>query len=92
MKVDDKLVARLEELSSLTLSAAEKTRLKKDLKDILDDMARLSAAEAEGEPAESGAANVLRADEPKGSFAREAMLQNAPSHDGEMFLAPKTVE
>jgi len=95
MQIDDKLLAYLEDLSCLTLSAEEKTRLTHDLQEILAYMARL------GEIATNGVAershpfdnvNDFRDDVVGPSFARALILQNAPVKNDEAIIAPKTVE
>jgi len=95
VEIDAKLIAYLEDLSCLTLSDDEKTRLTGDLQKILDYMARL------GELATNGVAershpfdnvNAFRGDETRPSFARELILRNAPAKNDACIIAPKTVE
>ncbi len=50
MKIDDKLIAYLEDLSRLSLSENEKSCLSKDLEEILNYMARLSELDTGGVP------------------------------------------
>jgi aspartyl-tRNA(Asn)/glutamyl-tRNA(Gln) amidotransferase subunit C len=93
--IDEKLIAYLEELSCLTLSDEEKTRLTGDLQDILHGMARLNELNTEGVPERSHPfddVNDFRSDEVRASFARELILENAPQKNEEMFVVPKTVE
>ena len=95
MQIDDKLLAYLEDLSCLTLSANEKARLIHDLQEILDYMARLGELDTDGIIECShpfGNVNVFRDDEARPSFDRVLILQNAPVKNDEMFIAPKTVE
>ena len=95
MKIDEKLIAYLEDLSYLTLSADEKRSLTKDLKDILDGMARLGELDTQNVPERSHPfdnVNALRGDEVKTSFDRELILKNAPDRNEESFIAPKTVD
>ena len=95
MQIDDKLLAYLEDLSCLTLSDDEKTRLKKDLREILDYMARLGELDTNGVLERShpfDAVNAFRDDEVRPSFDRALILQNAPVKNDEFFIAPKTVE
>jgi aspartyl-tRNA(Asn)/glutamyl-tRNA(Gln) amidotransferase subunit C len=95
MQIDDKLISYLEDLSCLTLSDSEKSRLKGDLQEILDYMARLSALNTDGVSERSHPfdnVNVFRNDEVRPSFDRELILANAPNKNDEMFIAPKTVE
>jgi len=95
MKIDENLIAYLEDLSCLTLSGAEKQRLAKDLEEILDGMAVLEKLDTENVPERShpfDAVNAFREDEAQGSFERELILKNAPVRNTEAFIAPKTVE
>ena len=95
MQIDDKLLAYLEDLSCLTLSDDEKTRLKKDLREILDYMARLGELDTNGVLERShpfDTVNVFRDDEARPSFDCALILQNAPVKNDEFFIAPKTVE
>jgi aspartyl-tRNA(Asn)/glutamyl-tRNA(Gln) amidotransferase subunit C len=95
MQIDDKLISYLEDLSCLTLSDAEKSRLTGDLKEILSGMERLSELNTEGVPERSHPfdnVNAFRDDEAGVSFDRALILKNAPDRNDEMFIAPKTVE
>jgi aspartyl-tRNA(Asn)/glutamyl-tRNA(Gln) amidotransferase subunit C len=95
MQIDDGLISYLEDLSCLTLSDAEKSRLTGDLKEILSGMERLSELNTEGIPERSHPfdnANAFRDDAQEPSFERELILKNAPEKNDAMFIAPKTVE
>jgi len=95
MQIDDKLLTYLEDLSCLTLTADEKTRLAGDLEKILAYMARLSELNTDGVPERShpfDTVNVFREDEVCPSLARELILKNAAEKNDECFVAPKTVE
>ena len=95
MIIDDKLIAYLENLSYLTLSGEEKTRLAGDLEEILGYMAKLGELDTAGAPERSHPfddVNALREDEVQPSLDRELVLRNAPSSDAGMFRAPMTVE
>jgi len=95
MQIDDKLLAYLEDLSCLTLSENEKTKLTHDLQEILDYMARLGEIDTNGVPERSHPfdnVNVFRNDEVCSSFDRALILQNAPVRNDETIIAPKTVE
>ena len=94
-KVDDTLIAYLEDLSNLTLSGEEKTRIADDLGKILNAMERLNELNTDGVDERSHPfdnVNAFREDEVKPSFDRELILQNAPERNDEMIIAPKTVE
>ena len=93
MRIDDKLIAYLEDLSFLSLSGHEKKRLALDLGDILGSMAQLDGLEnmpARGSPFDY--VNAFRDDEIQPSYDRGLILKNAPKKSDEMFIAPKTVE
>jgi len=95
MLIDESLISYLEDLSCLTLTGDEKARLAGDLENILSHMARLSELDTEGVPERSHPfdhVNAFRGDAVTPSLGRELILQNAPVSDGEMFIAPKTVE
>jgi len=95
MQIDDKLLAYLEDLSCLTLSAHEKTKLTHDLQEILDYMARLGELNTDGVVERSHPfdnVNVFRDDAVRPSFDRALILKNAPVRNDEMIIAPKTVE
>jgi len=95
MQIDEQLIAYLEDLSCLTLSPAEKGRFAVDLEKILNYMERLGDVNTDGVPESSHPfdhVNAFRDDEVIASPGRELVLKNAPAQNGEMFLAPKTVE
>ena len=95
MKIDDTLIAYLEDLSCLALSDGEKSRLSGDLEDILESMERLGDLNTENVPERSHPfdhVNAFREDETRTSFDRNLILKNAPDRNDEMFIAPKTVE
>ena len=95
MKVDEKLIPYLEDLSCLVLSADEKSYMKRDLQNILDSMAEFGSLNTDGiaecsNPLDK--VNVFRDDEAYPSFDRELILKNAPNRNDTMIIAPKTVE
>jgi len=95
MKIDDELIAYLEDLSCLTLSDGEKSRLAGDLKDILSGMEHLGELNTENVPERSHPfdnVNAFRDDIMQASYNRELILKNAPDKDDEMLIAPRTVE
>jgi aspartyl-tRNA(Asn)/glutamyl-tRNA(Gln) amidotransferase subunit C len=95
MVIDEKLITYLEDLSCLTLSRPEKSRLTGDLKEILGGMERLGELDTENVPERSHPfdnVNAFRSDEAGVSFNRDFILKNAPYRNDEMFIAPKTVE
>jgi len=95
MQIDDELISYLEDLSCLTLTVDEKSRLTGDLQEILDYMARLGKVNTDGVPERSHPfdnVNVFRDDKAHPSYDRELILKNAPERNDEMFIAPRTVE
>jgi len=95
LQIDDRLISYLEDLSCLSLSDSEKSRLTGDLQKILDYMARLGELDTtdlteRSHPFDN--VNAFRDDEAHPSFDRDLILKNAPVKNGEMILAPKTVE
>jgi aspartyl-tRNA(Asn)/glutamyl-tRNA(Gln) amidotransferase subunit C len=95
MKIDDKLVTYLEDLSFLSLSNDEKSRLADDLQKIIDGIDKLSGLDTGETPEYSFSfnnVNIFRDDEVSASFDRELILKNAPVRNDEFFVAPKTVE
>lgn len=89
--VDDKLIAYLEDLSNLHLSSGEKTRIMKDLQEIINHMSTISTLDTSGATERSNPldyTNAFREDEPGEPFGRDKILANAPEHDDEMFIAP----
>jgi len=86
MQIDDKLIARLEDISHLALSSAERTRLTKDLGKIMRGMTQLAELNIDG---------ILATDTPEcGSPFKTANVfrENAPHRNNEMIVVPKTIE
>lgn len=95
MKIDDSLIAYLENLSRLKLTADECAHAKTDLGEIIGYMAKLSELDTEEIPPlshPSPQVNRFRDDTPKPSYPREEMLANAPEKTGEYFSVPRAVE
>jgi aspartyl/glutamyl-tRNA(Asn/Gln) amidotransferase C subunit len=102
MQIDDKLISYLEDLSCLTLSEEERSRLPGDLQPILECMTRICGCElvTDNIPECSNPltnVNIFRNDEVQ-SFCdneldtRELILKNAPVKNEEFIIAPKTVD
>lgn len=91
MSVSKETVQRLAALSMLELTDAETQQLSDELETIVDYMNILSQLPcAQAEPAAPG--HLLREDRVISSRDRSELLANAPAHDGETLLVPKTVE
>ena len=94
MQIDDKLISYLEDLSCLTLSDGEKSRLSADLQKILDYMARLGELDTTGVSERSHPfdnVNAFRDDVIFPSYDRELILKNAPVKNDEMIIAPGAI-
>ena len=95
MQIDEKLISYLEDLSFLTLSAEEKSRLIGDFQKILDSMEKLGRLNTDGVSGRSHPfdnVNVFREDQLLPSLDRELVLKNAAERNDEMIIAPRTVE
>jgi aspartyl-tRNA(Asn)/glutamyl-tRNA(Gln) amidotransferase subunit C len=95
MEVNEAMVDKLANLARLKFDEAEKESVKNDLQKMIQFVEKLNELDTTGvEPLlhMSGNVNVLRADEVKGSIAREAGLQNAPVHDEYFFKVPKVIK
>ena len=95
MQIDEKMLSYLEDLSFLTLSEGEKSRLKADLEKILNGIERLGELDTEGVPECTHVfdnVNIFREDKVDPFVDRELILKNAPARNDEMFIAPKTIE
>ncbi len=94
-KITTKEVDHVARLSRLTLTDAEKERMRRELDGILSYIDKLRALDTEGVPPTSRAVpmtNVMREDEPRPSLSQEEMLANAPDRSGEFFRVPKIIE
>ncbi len=95
MKLTRDEVLHIAELARLGLSDAEVERFREQLSDILSHAERLQQADLSGvSPAArvQSLQSVLRDDEPAPSFAREAMLANAPQAAEGCFRVPPVLE
>jgi aspartyl-tRNA(Asn)/glutamyl-tRNA(Gln) amidotransferase subunit C len=95
LRIDEGLIAYLEDLSEIALSPDEKERFASDLDKILNYMERLSELDTENVPERSHPfddVNAFREDIVAESFDRDLILENAPLKNDAMFIAPKTVE
>jgi aspartyl-tRNA(Asn)/glutamyl-tRNA(Gln) amidotransferase subunit C len=95
MKIDDALILRLENLSRLELSAAERTKLQGSLTNILTMVEQLNTLDTEGvEPLVyiNEDVNVWREDVVNHQLTRQEALKNAPDSDGSFFKVPKVID
>jgi aspartyl-tRNA(Asn)/glutamyl-tRNA(Gln) amidotransferase subunit C len=94
-KITMQEVEQVARLARLTLSDAEKERMRRELDGILSYIDKLRAVDTEGVPPTSHAVpmtNVMREDEPVPSLPQEDMLANAPDRNGEFFRVPRIIE
>jgi aspartyl-tRNA(Asn)/glutamyl-tRNA(Gln) amidotransferase subunit C len=88
-------VEHVARLARLHLSAEEKERMRRELDAILGYIDKLSRLDTADVPPTSHAVpltGVMREDEPRPSFPRDAMLQNAPDRSGDLFRVPRIIE
>jgi aspartyl-tRNA(Asn)/glutamyl-tRNA(Gln) amidotransferase subunit C len=89
--IDRDQVLHVARLARLELSEAELDRMAGELSGILDHVERMNELDLEGvEPTTHVVQleNVLRADEPRPSWPREAILEPAPDPDEGAFRVP----
>jgi aspartyl-tRNA(Asn)/glutamyl-tRNA(Gln) amidotransferase subunit C len=95
MKVDKRLISRLEKLARLELTAEEQEGLQSDLNRILDMVAKLEELDTTGVAPLvyiNDEVDQLRPDEVKGQLPRDIALRNAPQQDGQHFQVPKVIK
>ena len=90
-------------LASLQLTATEEPQMQHDLNAILSHITALGSLDTTGVPpmaqvnelyasAPAFAGATLRADDPRPSVSRPAIMQEAPETDGRFFKVPKVIE
>jgi len=92
--VDDQLIEYLEGASNISLSKEDKIQLKDEMQDIIEMMSKINELDTENVAERSqplDQVNVFREDVVMPSFDRDLILLNAKEHNGEMFIAPRTV-
>jgi aspartyl-tRNA(Asn)/glutamyl-tRNA(Gln) amidotransferase subunit C len=107
MKVTEQDVVYVADLSNLELTAEEKTRLQKDLNNILGYIDTLNELDTTNvEPLAEIASKfapiqklgserftyAMRPDKVVPGLTHEAAMQNAPDSDGKFFKVPKVIE
>ena len=88
-------VHEVAKLARLFLSPGEEEELDRQLRQVLDYMAKLDSLDvSQVEPMAhaSPRLNVMRPDEPKPGLSQEAALANAPACSNGLFLVPRIVE
>ena len=95
MKIDKKLILKLDKLARLELSEKEREKIQGDLNNILkmvEKLDELDTADVEPLLHISDGENILRADEIKNQLSKEEALSNAPDSDGQYFKVPKVIK
>jgi aspartyl-tRNA(Asn)/glutamyl-tRNA(Gln) amidotransferase subunit C len=95
MKIDDRLIDYIGDLSRLYMSAEEKEARRGDLSDILDYIEKLNELDTDGVPELThpfSANNVFRDDAVLNADRAEEMLANAPEVKGRYFKVLRAVE
>jgi len=91
---DAALVRRTAALARLHVTDEEAEQLGRQFGRILEAfrvLGELELDEDEEQDAPAAAETVLRDDEPRPSWPREALVERAPDQDGEHYRVPKTV-
>jgi aspartyl-tRNA(Asn)/glutamyl-tRNA(Gln) amidotransferase subunit C len=84
-------VLHVAKLARLRLSEEEVGRMAGELSGILDHVDRIGALDLDGVPPTSHVVqleNVLRADEPRPSWPKDVVLEQAPDQDQGAFRVP----
>lgn len=95
MQIDRNLILKLENLTRLELSEAEREKLTGSLNDILKMVDKLQEVNTEGvQPLVyiNEEAQILRDDMVKNQLSRKEALANAPDHNGVYFKVPKVID
>jgi aspartyl-tRNA(Asn)/glutamyl-tRNA(Gln) amidotransferase subunit C len=93
--IDDRDVDHVARLARLTLSTAEKARMRKELSAILSHIDTLAEVAVEGVEPTSHAVplvNVMRDDDVRECLPAADALANAPDRAGEFFRVPRIIE
>jgi aspartyl-tRNA(Asn)/glutamyl-tRNA(Gln) amidotransferase subunit C len=91
VEIDREEVLHVARLARLALSDEEVERFRGQLSAILEAVGKVSELDLEGVPPTAhplDLVNVLAADEPSQSLAREEALANAPDSEGGFFGVP----
>lgn len=95
MSVDADTVRRVAHLARIAVADDEVAKLQGELNAILAFVEQLGAVDVDGvEPMTSvmPLAMKMRRDEVTDGGIADAIIQNAPAHEGHFFLVPKVVE
>ncbi|MCI8589102.1 MAG: Asp-tRNA(Asn)/Glu-tRNA(Gln) amidotransferase subunit GatC [Clostridiales bacterium] len=95
MEITKELVNYVARLSHIKLTPEEEQKMEKELGAVIAYMDVLNDLDTTGKEPLSHVFdidNVMRADEVRPSYDREALLSNAPEHTDETVVVPKTVD
>ena len=95
MKLDEKMVDKIAELSKLEFKDEEKATIIKDMNkmlDFVDQLQELNTDNVEPLIHMSEEFNVLREDENVKTINQDEALKNAPSKDSTYFKIPKVLD
>ncbi len=95
MAIEESVISKLEKLSKLKLTDAERTEMKGDLEKMINMVDKLAEVDTVGvEPLVymHDEKNVLRADKVDNMIDRESGLGNAPKRVGNYFAVPKIIQ
>jgi len=93
MKIDEKLLAKLEKLSMIKVE--EKEKMINDLNQIVEFVEILNEVNTDGIEATFNVLNSatpMREDIPTDSDVIKSVLENAPKVEGNYFIVPKIIE
>lgn len=92
MNIDDKLLEKLENLSSLKIDESKKKEVEGQIGEILDFVQNLNSLNLNANDATPSLKTPLREDSIKASDVAESILKHAPDSSDNFFIVPKIVE
>lgn len=95
MKIDDKLLNKLEKLSALKIAESKREQVAAQLSEIVsfvESLNELDLSQFEASANVTPGGTPLRADKPKQSDVIEAVLKEAPQTSEHFFIVPKIIE
>jgi len=95
MPFDDSLFSKLETLAKLEFQPEQRSKIKKDLENILQMVQKLESVDTEGvEPLVylNQPTQTTRPDKVNGQLPKENALANAPEHNDDFFTIPKVID
>ncbi len=93
-EINDEQIEHLAELSALSLTKAEKVKMKTEIEQILDFVDKLDSVDVNNQYVENGTITLsnLREDIITGSITQKKALSNAPTHENGAFVISKVVD